>query len=274
MKLFNYISAAGPCLGVAIDGKYYVAETPLSAAVTDDVIAGALSPADIKPGAQLPDSIRFAPAVAYPDKIICAGLNYRDHAEETGGEAPAQPVIFDKLTDSLAAHMQDVPAPETVRCLDYEAELVAIVGKEAYNVSVQEAEECIFGYACGNDLSARDSQFLSNQWLIGKTFPAFAPLGPLLVTKDEVDAKNLKITCTLNGNIVQNSNTGNMIFTPAEIFSFASKYMRFYPGDLIYTGTPSGVILGKPKGSRVWMKAGDVVTVSIEGLGELTNKIV
>jgi len=274
MKLFNYISAAGPCLGVEKDGKLYTAVTPGFGALTDDVVSGAIRLSEIQPGDALPENIRFAPAVAYPDKIICAGLNYKDHAEETGGEAPKQPVIFDKLTDSLAAHGEDVPAPESVRCIDYEAELVAVIGKEAYNISVEEAEECIFGYACGNDLSARDSQFLSNQWLIGKTFPGFAPLGPYLVTKDEVDAKNLNITCTLNGEVVQNSNTSQMIFTPAETLAFASKYMRFYPGDLLYTGTPAGVILGKPKGTRVWMKRGDTVSVTIDGLGTLTNKIV
>jgi len=275
MKLFNYLSDGAPRLGVFCDGKYCAATTPNCVnPTTDDVISGAVSLCDITPGAELAGGFRFAPAVTAPDKILCAGLNYRDHAEETGGEAPERPVIFDKLSSCIAACGEDIPAPASVRCLDYEAELVAIVGKVAYNVSPEEAEDCIFGYACGNDLSARDAQFLSNQWFLGKSLPGFAPLGPLLVTKDEADISSLSITCRLNGQLVQSSNTAQMIFSPAQILSFTSKYVQLRPGDLIFTGTPSGVILGHPKGSRVWMKAGDTVTVSIDGLGELTNTFV
>lgn len=273
MKLFNYVSGGRVRLGVFADGKYCEARGA-DGARTDDVLSGAVEASDISAGRELDPGFRFAPAVDKPDKILCAGLNYRDHAEETGGKAPDKPVIFDKLTSCLAACGEDIPAPPSVRCLDYEAELVVVVGKAAYNVTAGEAEDCIFGYACGNDLSARDAQFMSNQWFLGKSLPGFSPLGPLLVTKDEVDVRSLAITCRLNGETVQSSNTSNMIFSPAELLAFSSKYVALRPGDLIYTGTPAGVILGKPKGTRVWMKAGDTVSVTIEGLGTLTNRFV
>ena len=275
MKLFNYLKDGSPRLGIFSDGRWLDAETPSGKAVcTDDVISGSVPSEDIRPGRELAPGFKFAPAVAAPDKILCAGLNYRDHAEETGGKVPEQPVIFAKLTSCLAACGEDIPKPPAVRCLDYEAELVVIVGKNAYNVAEEDAGACIFGYACGNDLSARDALFLSNQWFLGKSLPGFSPLGPLLVTKDEVDVSSLAISCSLNGVTVQDSNTSNMIFSPAQLLAFTSKYVALRPGDLIYTGTPAGVILGKPKGTRVWMKAGDAVSVTIEGLGTLTNRFV
>ena len=158
MKLFNYLCGGKARLGVFSDGNYYDAEVRgLDFARTDDVVSGAVALSDISFGRELSPGFAFAPAIDKPDKILCAGLNYRDHAEETGGTPPDKPVIFDKLTACLAACGEDIPAPPSVRCLDYEAELVAVVGKAAYNVTVEEAEECIFGYACGNDLSARDA---------------------------------------------------------------------------------------------------------------------
>ncbi|MBO4832388.1 MAG: fumarylacetoacetate hydrolase family protein [Oscillospiraceae bacterium] len=275
MKYFNYVKDGAPRLGFFSDGRWLEAETPSGAAVcTDDLITGAVSADSVRPGSELPPGFKFAPAVAAPDKILCAGLNYRDHAEETGGTVPERPVIFAKLSSCIAACGEDIPKPPAVRCLDYEAELVVVVGKNAYNVTEEEAGSCIFGYACGNDLSARDAQFLSNQWFLGKSLPGFSPLGPLLVTKDEIDVSSLAISCRLNGVTVQDSNTSNMIFSPEQLLAFTSKYVALRPGDLIYTGTPAGVILGKPKGTRVWMKAGDTVTVEIEGLGKLTNRFV
>lgn len=274
MKYFNYYSDSSDkaLLGIFTDGRYYAASKECT---TDDIVSGHICPSSITQTEELiPEKLRFAPSVTKPDKILCAGLNYRDHAEETGGKVPEKPVIFDKLTSCLAAAGEDIPTPANVRCLDYEAELVVVVGKAAYNISAEDAEDYIFGYSCGNDLSARDAQFLSNQWFLGKSLPGFSPLGPLLVTKDEVNAAHLQITCTLNGHTVQNSNTSNMIFSPAELLAFSSKYISLLPGDLIYTGTPAGVILGKAKGTRVWMKCGDVFSVEIDGLGKLENRFV
>lgn len=219
------------------------------------------------------DSIRFA-SVTEPSKIVCVGMNYKKHAEETGGTPPAEPVIFSKFNDALSAHGSVIALPPWQRCFDYEAELVIVIGKEAWNVTEEKALEYVFGYTCGNDLSARDCQFISNQWLIGKTFPGFAPAGPFIVTADSFDPfAGHRITCRRNGEIVQDSDTTDMIFNCAQIVSYISRYCRLRPGDLIFTGTPSGVILGHEKGKRDWLKAGETVSVTIEGIGTLENTL-
>ena len=210
-----------------------------------------------------------------PEKILCVGLNYRSHAEETGGEVPKEPVIFSKFGDALAENGQDIYLPEWHRCYDYEAELVIVMGKRVWNASPEEAAAAIGGYTCGNDLSARDCQFRSAQWLIGKSFPGFAPVGPRIVPADEFDpGKPHRITCSVNGVTVQDDDITGMIFSCSEIVSYISGFMPLAPGDLIFTGTPSGVILGKPKGSREWLKKGDTVSVTIEGIGTLTNRLI
>ena len=210
-----------------------------------------------------------------PEKILCVGLNYRSHAEETGGEVPKEPVIFSKFGDALAENGQDIYLPEWHRCYDYEAELVIVMGKRVWNASPEEAAAAIGGYTCGNDLSARDCQFRSAQWLIGKSFPGFAPVGPRIVPADEFDpGKPHRITCSVNGVTVQDDDITGMIFSCSEIVSYISGFMPLAPGYLIFTGTPSGVILGKPKGSREWLKKGDTVSVTIEGIGTLTNRLI
>ena len=213
--------------------------------------------------------------VTEPKKIICEGLNYRAHAEETKGEAPKYPVFFSVFNDSLSAHCESVPLPPWLNRYDYEAELVVVIGKPAYNVTVKEAEGCIFGYTCGNDLSARDSQFLSSQWLSGKSLPGFTAVGPYIVTRDSFDpSASNGIYCERNGERVQSGDTSDMIFPCGVAVSEASKYFPLNPGDLIFTGTPAGVIVGKPKDERVWLKTGDVVKVRIDGIGELVTLLV
>ena len=211
-----------------------------------------------------------------PTKILCVGLNYKSHAEETGGEAPKEPVIFSKFNDALAADGEDIPLPAWHRCYDYEAELVVVMGKPLYNAqSEDEARAAIAGYTCGNDLSARDCQFRSNQWLLGKSLPHFAPVGPRIVPAGEFDpGQSHRIACAVNGATVQEDNLTNMIFSCAEIVRYISGFLPLSPGDLIFTGTPSGVILGRPKNERVWLKAGDEVAVTIEGIGTLRNRLV
>ena len=211
-----------------------------------------------------------------PTKILCVGLNYRSHAEETGGEAPKEPVIFSKFNDALAADGQEIALPAWHRCYDYEAELVAVMGRPLYHASSEEeARAAIGGYTCGNDLSARDCQFRSNQWLIGKSLPGFAPVGPRIVPAADFDPlKPHRITCEVNGVTVQDDDVTNMIFSCAAIAEYVSQFMPLAPGDLIFTGTPAGVLLGRPKGQRVWLKPGDEVAVSIEGIGTLRNKLV
>jgi len=209
-------------------------------------------------------------------KILCVGLNYKSHAEETGGAAPTEPVIFSKFSDALAKDGQDIVLPPWHRCYDYEAELVVVMGKALYHAqSPEEAGAAIGGYTCGNDLSARDCQFRSNQWLIGKSLPGFAPVGPRIVSADEFDPQQShRIVCELNGAVVQDDDITNMIFSCAEIASYISQFMPLSPGDLIFTGTPSGVILGHPKGHRVWLKPGDEVAVTIDGIGTLRNRLI
>ncbi len=209
-------------------------------------------------------------------KILCVGLNYKSHAEETGGEAPKEPVIFSKYNDALAADGQEIALPPWHRCYDYEAELVVVMGAPLFHAgSEDEARAAIGGYTCGNDLSARDCQFRSNQWLIGKSFPGFAPIGPRIVPADEFDpTKPHRIACEVNGEVVQDDDVTNMIFSCAAIVKYISDFVALAPGDLIFTGTPAGVILGRPKGHRVWLKPGDEVAVSIEGIGTLRNRLV
>ena len=217
--------------------------------------------------------LTIAPASS-PSKILCVGLNYSSHVEETGGEPPKEPAIFCKMPDCAAAHLEAVPMPPSCKKIDYEAELVIIIGRYAYNITAEVADQHIFGYTCGNDLSARDAQFRSDQWIIGKSLPKFAPSGPVIVTADELDASDLTISCTVNGELRQSARTSDMTHKPADIVAYISQFMELFPGDQIYTGTPSGVVLGMPKGSRAWLKEGDEITVTIEGIGSLTNRLI
>lgn len=221
------------------------------------------------------NNINYAPCVDNPGKIICIGLNYRKHAEESNMPIPEYPILFSKFNNSLAGHNEDVVISKYTNQLDYEAELGLVIGKQAKDVSEEDALDHVFGYFVANDLSARDLQFRSGQWLLGKTSDGLLPVGPELITKDEVpDPNNLRITCTLNGDTRQDSNTKDMIFNCQEIISYVSKFMTLEPGDMIVTGTPEGVIMGYPEDERVWLKPGDDVTISIEGLGSLTNQLV
>jgi 2-keto-4-pentenoate hydratase/2-oxohepta-3-ene-1,7-dioic acid hydratase in catechol pathway len=269
-------------LGVVGDSGGVIDITALGfPALLDDVIAGGAemrdrisSAVDAYSGSGLRlEDLEFS-NVTRPRKIVCAGLNYRSHAEETGGKAPESPVLFSKFNDALCPSGARVALPEWQRCYDYEAELVAVVGERAYNVAPERAERYIFGYTCGNDLSARDCQFLSSQWLAGKSFPGFAPVGPIVVTCDSFDpCADNEIICRVNGARVQSGATSDMIFSCAEMLSAASRYFPLEPGDLIFTGTPAGVILGKPKGERAWLRPGDEVEVEIEGIGVLATRL-
>jgi len=217
------------------------------------------------------EEIHYAPVVTNPEKIVCVGLNYIDHAKESKMDIPTSPVIFSKFNNALSAHLDYIPIPEGAKQIDYEAELVVVIGKEAKNVSKEEALSYVFGYTIGNDVSARDLQFRTGQWLLGKSPDGFAPVGPFVVTSDEMDPYNLNIECRINGEIRQKANTRDMIFDCATLVSYLSTYMTLKPGDLIFTGTPDGVILGYAKDQQVWLKPGDEMVVSIEKLGELKN---
>jgi 2-keto-4-pentenoate hydratase/2-oxohepta-3-ene-1,7-dioic acid hydratase in catechol pathway len=217
------------------------------------------------------DSLQFGPCVTNPGKIICVGLNYRKHAEETNAAVPEYPILFNKFSNTLTGHGDQVYLPKVSSKVDYEAELVIVIGKKAKSIEKHQALDHIFGYCNVNDLSARDLQMRTSQWLLGKSCDGFSPLGPYLVTSDEVgDPNRLDVKCIVNGEVRQKSNTSDMIFYCDEIVSYISRHMTLLPGDIILTGTPEGVVLGYPPEKQNYLKDGDVVTVEIEKLGSLT----
>lgn len=223
----------------------------------------------------LEEEIAYAPVVDSMEKIMCIGLNYAAHARESGMELPKFPVLFNKFPNALAANNEPVALPAYNREYDYEAELVIIIGKTMKNVDEPQALAGIFGYTAGNDLSIRDLQLTrGGQWLVGKTQDGFGPIGPVAVTADAIDPCNLHIESRVNGEVRQNSNTSDLIFKPATLVSYLSQHMTLKPGDIIFTGTPSGVILGYPKDKQVWLKPGDVVEIDLEGIGVLRTPLV
>jgi 2-keto-4-pentenoate hydratase/2-oxohepta-3-ene-1,7-dioic acid hydratase in catechol pathway len=233
-----------------------------------------LKDSDLKQTEAFPESsLEFGPCISGRSKIICIGLNYRKHAQETNMEIPKYPIVFNKFNNTLTDYESDVPLGSEGVQFDYEVELGVVIGESCKNVSKVNALNYVLGYCVANDLSCRDLQFKTSQWLLGKSLDHFLPLGKYLVTADEVgDPQNLDLTCILNGQIRQKSNTSDMIFTVAEIISFLSKHMTLEPGDLILTGTPSGVIMGLP--DKVWLKPGDRLRVEIEKLGFSENMMV
>ncbi|MEQ8677323.1 MAG: fumarylacetoacetate hydrolase family protein [Aggregatilineales bacterium] len=217
--------------------------------------------------------INYAPCVLNPEKILCVGLNYARHAKESGADIPTSPVLFSKFNNTLASHGEDIPLPTNAEKYDYEVELGVIIGKTARYVSEEDALDYVFGYCTIDDLSVRDLQMRTSQWLLGKTMDKFMPMGPYIVTADEVaDPQNLGLSCWVNGERRQNSNTSDMIFSVAQVISYASQYMTLKAGDIISTGTPEGVVLGM--NPQVWLQPGDEATCEIEGLGKLTNRFV
>lgn len=220
------------------------------------------------------DKNRLLPPIPNPEKILCIGLNYRDHAIETNAPIPTEPVVFNKLPTTLLAPGGTIKLPSVSTEVDYEAELVVVIGKAGRDIPEAEAMDYVFGYACGNDVSARDWQKNkpAKQWLLGKSFDTFAPLGPFIVTKDEVpNPGKLAISLKLNGETMQSSSTDQLIFSIPQIIAYISQVATLKPGDLIYTGTPSGV--GMARTPQVWLKSGDKVEVEIEGLGVLSNNV-
>ena len=243
----------------------------------DAVIRGAgmdeLSGIAMDESLPLVDTPVFANVVNKTGKLVCVGLNYRAHASGIHMKTQDYPVLFSKFDNALVPAGTDVTLPPWESSYDYEAELVIVMGKTAWNVSPEEAKDFIFGYTCGNDFSVRDAQMRSGQWLIGKTMPGFGPCGPCIVTADSFDPEAGKnIRSYVNGVLRQNGSTTEMIFSCAQIVSYASKYIRLEPGDLIFTGTPSGVALEEQE--KVWLKPGDLVDVYIEDIGTLTNRLI
>jgi len=215
-----------------------------------------------------------APAVTGSDKILCIGLNYRQHALERGLPFPTAPVLFSKYPNALCADGDSVRLLPEYQQYDYEAELVAVMGKTARNVTAEDALEYVFGYTCGNDFSTRDLQKArGGQWVLSKSLDGFAPVGPCVTTAEEIDPRNLRISCSVNGEVRQDSTTADMIFSLAQIIEDLSRHMTLVPGDLIFTGSPQGVIQGYPAEKKQWLKPGDQVDVTIENIGTLHNTL-
>ena len=253
-------------------------------ATTDELVEGkniaglqkvlGASASSVKTALVAIEEARFGPCITRPQKIIMLGFNYKRHALETNTPFPKAPVFFNKYNNALLGHEGTLKLPTKVaKKFDYEVELQVIIGKQARDVSEADALGCVFGYATGNDFSARDLQFRDgkgSQLMLGKTSDGFMPVGPWLIGADLVgDPQNLKLETRVNGEQRQSSNTNDMIFTCAQIIAYASSIFTLLPGDLISTGTPEGVILAKPEAQQVWLKAGDRVECSVEKCGEL-----
>ncbi|SMD31262.1 fumarylacetoacetate hydrolase family protein [Picrophilus oshimae] len=215
---------------------------------------------------------KYGPAISNPEKIICVGKNYKEHALETGSGIPESPVLFSKFNNTLTGHLNDIII-DFSDSIDYEGELGIVIGKKARNVDENDAMDYVFGYYIANDVSARDLQYRTSQWLLGKIPDGFYPNGPFIVTKDEVnDPMNLDIRTLRNGDTVQHSNTRNMIFDIKYLIGYISKYLTLMPGDVISTGTPEGVILGTNE--KNWIKNNETIEVKIEKLGSLKNRFI
>ena len=267
------VAAASEALGV--DAPMTLEDLLIvgNASVLKDLVKTAATSPKAK-GAMLDESkITFGRLFTNPSKIICVGLNYKEHAEETGEKLPKEPILFNKYNNTLASHddVIKLPPPDVSTKFDYETELLVVIGKLARNIPEAQALDCVAGYCVGHDFSSRDLQLeKGGQWMIGKTLDKYAPIGPYFVSADLVgDPNALKIETHVNGEVRQSSNTKHFIFNTQKVIAYASRLFTLEPGDIIFTGTPSGVIVGKPKDQQVWLKAGDKIESTIEKLGTL-----
>ena len=286
MKLVTYRTDGGPWRSGFLEGDAVRDSAALAAAVGRPVdcssnrgllAAGsdairALADADGGEGVPLAD-VTLGPPVPDPQKIICLGLNYRDHAAETGMPEPAAPILFAKFANSLVGHGAPIVRPAISDQIDYEAELAVVIGARCKDVAEENALRYVAGAMNFNDVSARDLQMQTTQWTAGKAIDTFGPCGPALVLRDEIgDLQALRVLCRVNGETLQDGTTADMIFPVAQTVAFLSRLMTLEPGDVISTGTPAGV--GFTRDPPVRLKAGDTVEVEIEGLGVLSNPVV
>jgi 2-keto-4-pentenoate hydratase/2-oxohepta-3-ene-1,7-dioic acid hydratase in catechol pathway len=283
MRLVTVRTAAGPRACVEQGGRYVdvqAADPSLPSSVKAILALGPEGRAKVEAAARSgevshdPASAELLAPVPDPGKILCLGLNYRDHAEESGMAIPEEPVLFSKFPSALIGPGATIELPAASTQVDYEAELVWVIGRRGRDIPRDRAMEYVGGYTIGHDVSARDWQLNKpgRQWLAGKTFDTFAPIGPAVVTADEVpDPGSLGIRLRLNGETMQDSNTNQLIFHADEVIAYISQIFTLEPGDLIFTGTPPGV--GMARKPPVWLKPGDVVEVEIDGLGVLKNPV-
>ena len=240
-------------------------EPALSAASTAVALGGSSFSAN---------DVKILAPISNPEKVVCIGLNYADHAAESGMDIPPEPVVFSKYASAIIGPGDMIKLPPSSNEPDYEVELVVVIGKSGFNISQTDAMNHVAGYTVGHDVSARDYQLQkpAGQWMMGKTFDTFAPIGPDLVTADEVgDPNDLGIRCILNNETVQDSNTAQLIFKIPELIAYLSHVFTLNPGDLIFTGTPPGV--GMARDQQLWLKAGDKVVCEVDGIGRLENPV-
>lgn len=283
MRLVSYQSAGGPRVAAVRDDAVVDlnrADPSLPTEIIGLLELGAEGIERAKEAAKRSEpvsrqSVKLLAPVARPSKVICVGLNYADHARETGKEPPPEPVIFNKFVTAVAADGDRIVLPKVSRKVDYEAELVAVIGRGGRHIPRETALDHVAGYCCGNDVSARDWQAgkPAGQWLLGKSFDGFAPFGPELVTADEVgNAGNLRIQLRLNGRTMQDSSTSHLIFSVAELVAYVSGVCTLEVGDVLFTGTPPGV--GVARRPPVYLQPGDKTEVEIERIGVLRNEFV
>lgn len=273
MRILNIEKNGRPTLAVRTKGGVVEVGGDLKSALEGGALGELKKLAD-KGKVEDEKGLKYLPPVHNPNKVLCLGLNYRDHAIETKQPIPTYPVVFTRAQTTLVGHGQPMVRPKASEQLDFEAELAVIIGKRGRNISKADALKYVAGYSCFNDGSVRDYQFKSSQFTMGKNFDATGGFGPEMVTPDDLPegANGLRISCTLNGEVVQNSKTDQHIFDVPTAIHLISEVMTLTPGDVIIMGTPSGV--GAARNPKLWMKPGDVCTVEIEGIGKLTNPIV
>lgn len=283
MRFVTYSRNGQPRLAVVRDSQLVDvldADSTLPSSMTDLFALGqaglqrvAQATGRAKPMAR--EGLRLLAPIPRPEKVICIGLNYADHAAESGQAIPEEPVVFNKFVTAVRAHEDEITLPRISSKVDYEAELVVVIGKGGKNIPQQRAMEHVGGYTCGHDVSARDWQLQKpgGQWLLGKSFDGFAPFGPELVTADEIENPgNLNIALRLNGKTMQNSNTKQLIFAIDRLIAYLSSVCTLTAGDVIFTGTPPGV--GGARKPPVFIQANDVVEVEIEKIGVLRNRFI
>jgi len=274
MKLISFSTANGLTRpGILFDDTKTVLDlSPNGFTSTLEVISSAVGRALATARLSLEDVKLHAP-ISNPPRIFAIGLNYRDHARESGMEIPTTPVVFFKLATAIIGPGDAIVLPKNSTQPDYEAEFAFIIGKGGYRIPADAWRDHVYGYTIVNDVSARDVQFSSTQWSMSKCFPTFCPLGPTIVTADEIaDPHNLAISLTIDGERLQHSNTRELVFKIPELIEYLSSITPLLPGDIVSTGTPPGVGLGR--NPKRWLKPGETVTVTIDGLGSLTNPVV
>ncbi len=278
MRLVTFTAGNSPKPGVVAGKQVFALGYPDLVAFLEDGETARQAAADVvaappRGGVHPLSAVRIHAPIPRPPKFICIGLNYRDHAIESGMKIPDTPTVFAKYSNTVIGPGDAIRLPRVSKEVDYEAELAFVIGRRGKDIPAERWKDYVFGYTIVNDVSARDFQRATSQWTIGKTFDTFGPMGPELVSADEIaDPHNLRIGCEVNGRVLQDSTTAQLIFRIPELVAYLSQAMTLEPGDVISTGTPPGV--GFARKPPIFLQPGDEVVVKVEGLGELRNPVI